>query len=423
MATRRPLSIIINDFPISSNLIGNKLAVRRTHSRVPSITRLITARSTNLCIRSFSTTRRHLEAPPASSAASTLGASKLYATANDAVADIKSDSVILSAGFGLCGTAETIIHALLARPEIQNLTAVSNNAGASGDGGLSPLTRSGQVTRCILSYLGNNKNLEAKYLSGKIAIELCPQGTLAERIRAAGAGIPAFYTPTGVSTFIQTGEIPIRLGEMDASTKKARVLEGGKPRETRVFNGKTYVMETALPGDIAILRAWKVDKAGNCVFRYTTKAFGPIMAKAARCTIVEAEEIVEVGELEPNDVHLPGIFVDRIVPATREKFIENEVLKKDDGAGEEGEMSPARIRRERIAKRAARELKNGMYVNLGVGMPTLAPSYLPDDVKVWIQSENGILGMGPYPTKSQVDADIINAGKETVTSRTRRKHV
>ena len=164
---------------------------------------------------------------------------------------------------------DTIINAIHRRgvENLHSLTAVSNNAGASGPGGLSVLTRSGQVDRLILSYLGNNKALEQKYLSGHIAIELCPQGTLAERLRCAGAGIPAFYTPTGVSTALQTGDIPVRLGPPVDDTNKPSILESGKPRETRVFNGKNYVMETALRGDVAILRAWKVDEEGNCQFR------------------------------------------------------------------------------------------------------------------------------------------------------------
>jgi 3-oxoacid CoA-transferase len=300
---------------------------------------------------------------------------------------------------------------------LHSLTAVSNNAGQEGKGGLATLTSSGQVNRLILSYLGNNKVLEKKYLTGEIAIELCPQGTLAERIRAAGAGIAAFFTPTAArkkqsdlylhhfvfltqtrtDTFVEQGKIPVRL---DPSGK---VLESGKQRETRDFNGRRFLMETALPGDVAILRAWKVDTEGNCVFRYTTKAFGPLMAKAAKLTIVEADNIVEVGEIGPNEIDLPGIFVDRVVPATAEKQVEVLKLQKSGDEASSGKISDAQMRRDRIARRAAKELKHGYYVNLGVGIPTLAASMLPEGRKVWIQSENGILGMGRYPTADEVD--------------------
>ena len=174
-------------------------------------------------------------------------------------------------------------------------------------------------------------------------------------------------------------------------------------------------METALPGDVAILRAWKVDETGNCQFRYTSKAFGQIMAKAAKVTIVEAENIVQIGEIDPDNVHLPGIFVDRIVPSTVEKKVEIRKLREGEGQASSEEKSDALIRRERIAKRTAKELKHGYYVNLGVGMPTLAPSFLSPEIKVWIQSENGLLGMGPYPSEDEIDPDLINAGKETVT--------
>ncbi|KAN0122926.1 succinyl-CoA:3-ketoacid-coenzyme A transferase-like protein [Hyaloscypha variabilis] len=344
------------------------------------------------------------------------GQSKVFKDADAAVKDLKSGAVILSAGFGLCGTAETIIAALERRGKdgLNNLTAVSNNAGAAGGGGLSPLVASGQIERLILSFLGANKFLEKKYLSGEIAIELCPQGTIAERIRAGGAGIPAFFTPTGINTLLQSGDIPVRLGPVDKVTGKSTILERGKPRETRIFDGKIYGMEEAIKGDVAILRAWKVDEAGNCQFRYTTKAFGQVMGKAAKVTIIEAENIVPVGDIHPDNVHLQGIYVDRIVPSTVGKVIEIRKLKEVKGQ-DEGKKTEALLRRERIARRTSKELKHGYYVNLGVGIPTLAPSYLDPETKVWIQSENGLLGMGPYPTEDEIDADIINAGKETVT--------
>lgn len=340
--------------------------------------------------------------------------SKLFKDANEAVADLQSGSVILSAGFGLCGVAETLIEAIRDRgvDSLHSLTAVSNNAGLEGKGGLGHLTKSGQVHNMILSFLGNNKALEKNYLSGKISVELCPQGTLAERLRAGGAGIPAFYTPTAANTLVETGEIP-RLYDSNHG-----VVEYGTPREVREFNGKKYLLESALTGDVAILRAWKVDHDGNCCFRYTTKAFGPIMAKAARLTIVEAENIVKTGELDANDIDLPGIFVNRIVPATAEKQIEIKKLRdpKSDGPARPGEaVNEAAERRNRIARRAGKELKHGYYVNLGVGIPTMATEFLNPATKVWVQSENGILGMGPHPTEEELDPDIVNAGKETVT--------
>ncbi|KAJ6780338.1 hypothetical protein PWT90_08075 [Aphanocladium album] len=358
--------------------------------------------------RTFATTTTVLSQKKSS------GYSKLWDSADHAVADVKSGATILSAGFGLCGVAETLIEALQRRGKesLHSLSAVSNNAGIEGKGGLSLLISNGQIKKLTLSYLGNNKALEKGYLNGDIAVELCPQGSLAERIRAAGAGIPAFFTPTGAHTLLQDGDIPIRLAP------GGKTLERGVKRETRKFNGKTFLMETSLPGDLAILRAYKVDKAGNCVFRYTTKAYGVLMAKAAKLTIVEAENIVEIGEIGPDEVDLPGIFVDRIVPATADKKIE--ILKIREPEEETGDVHPSQksehqIRRERIGKRASQELQEGFYVNLGVGIPTLAANHIPEGRTVWLQSENGMLGMGPYPTKDQVDADVVNAGKETVT--------
>ncbi|KAH5312372.1 succinyl-CoA 3-ketoacid-coenzyme A transferase [Parastagonospora nodorum] len=336
--------------------------------------------------------------------------SKRFKDADEAVADIQPGSTVLSAGFGLCGVADTLIQAIQKRgsQSLHSLTAVSNNAGIEDVGGLALLTKSGQVKKLIISFLGNNKALEKQYLSGGIEIELCPQGTLAERIRAGGAGIPAFYTPTAVNTLLQDGKIPAKFD------KEGNAIGFGQKREVREFNGKKFLMETALTGDVAIIRAHKADEAGNCVFRYTTKAFGPIMAKAARLTIVEAEEIVPIGALNANDIDLPGIFVDRIVPSTAPKNIEIKKLR-DPSSSAKSSSAGKPSGRERIARRAAKELKHGYYVNLGVGIPTEAASFVPDGVKVWLQSENGILGMGPHPTEEEIDPDIINAGKQTVT--------
>ncbi|EXJ90491.1 succinyl-CoA:3-ketoacid-coenzyme A transferase [Capronia coronata CBS 617.96] len=364
--------------------------------------------------REFSVSSGLREAPEARQRS----ASKVFSSADEAIADLKDGTTILSSGFGLCGVAETLIDAIR-KKGTRDLTVVSNNAGA-GEWGLAKLTSTGQVSRMIVSFIGNNKPLGKQYHDGQVAIELCPQGTIAERLRAAGAGIPAFFTATGARTLIETGGIPIKLGPKDPQTGKHEVVEPGRPRETRIFDGRTYLMETALKGDVAIVRAWKADEAGNCIFRTTTKAYGVLMPKAANLAIVEAENIVPVGALDPDHIDLPGIYIDRICPATSEKHIEKLVLApsaSQDGADSNAsDNNQEAVKRNRIAKRAAKELKDGYYVNLGVGIPTLAASFLPPATKVWLQSENGIIGMGAYPeSREAADPDTVNAGKETVT--------
>lgn len=347
---------------------------------------------------------------------------KLFNAPDDAIHDIASGSVILSAGrrgfwapltslgFGLCGTPDSLCQAILRRPEINNLSVVSNNAG-DGTYGLSPLIRSKQISSMMMSYIGGNKMAEKAYLNGELGIELCPQGSLAERLRAGGAGIPGVYTRTGagkfirkvwadlVGTLVETGGIPIRYKRGHVPLE---VEIPGNSKEVRMFNDRRHIFEPAISGDVALIRAWKVDKAGNCVFRYTTRSFGGLCARAARLTIVEADEIVEVGTLHPMDIDLPGIYVDRITRSTEPRRIEHKVVRQS-APTSTPKADIGVVQRERIGRRAAQELKDGSYCNLGIGMPTLAANFIPSGVKVWLQSENGIIGMGPSPSEDEVD--------------------
>jgi 3-oxoacid CoA-transferase subunit A len=228
---------------------------------------------------------------------------KVYPGADEAVADIPDGATIMSSGFGLCGNPENLIRALH-RKGVKDLDIISNNCGTT-DQGLGILLAAGQVRRMVSSYVGENKVFERLFLDGKLEVELNPQGTLAERIRAGGAGIAGFYTPTGYGTTVAEG------------------------KETREFGGRMYVLETGLTADFALIKAWKGDRWGNLVYRKTAQNFAPMMATAGRVTIVEVEELVEVGDLDPNTIHTPSIYVHRIFQGMDyEKPIEQRTVRK-----------------------------------------------------------------------------------------------
>jgi 3-oxoacid CoA-transferase subunit A len=236
---------------------------------------------------------------------------KIYPDAASALAGIVRDGQLLAVGgFGLCGIPEALIDALQASG-VKDLTVISNNAGVDGFG-LGKLLNTRQIKKMISSYVGENKEFERQYLSGELELEFTPQGTLAEKLRAGGAGIPAFFTKTGVGTLVAEG------------------------KETREFDGEVYVMERGLKPDVALVKAWKADKSGNLLFRRTARNFNPAAAMAGQITVVEVEEIVETGAFDPDSVHLPGIYVHRIVlNAHPEKRIEKRTLteKTTDKAG------------------------------------------------------------------------------------------
>ncbi|MAD61094.1 MAG: succinyl-CoA--3-ketoacid-CoA transferase [Myxococcales bacterium] len=227
---------------------------------------------------------------------------KVYQDADSAIAGFVDHMTLLVGGFGLSGNPENLITAVH-KSGVKGIKLVSNNAGTDGHG-LGVLLEARQVVEMTGSYVGENKEFERQFLSGELTVELCPQGTLAERLRAAGAGIPAFYTPTGVGTLRAEG------------------------RETRTFEGREYLLEEALSGDFALVKAWKGDTHGNLIFRKTARNFNPLIAKAGKITIAEVEELVPAGDLDPDEIHLPGIYVQRIIQGTNyQKWIEQRTVR------------------------------------------------------------------------------------------------
>lgn len=312
--------------------------------------------------------------------------SKVQSHAAAALAGLLHDGMTVAAGgFGLCGIPENLI-AALRDSGVKGLTIVGNNAGVD-DFGMGLLLATRQVRKVVASYVGENKEFERQVLAGELELELVPQGTLAERLRAGGAGIPGFYTRTGFGT---------------------KLAEG---KETKLFDGREYVLEPAIRADVSLVKAWKGDTAGNLVFRKTARNFNPMIATCGRVCVAEVEQLVEPGALDPDQIHTPGIYVERIIQgALYEKRIEFRTVR---GAALSRKESPVR---ELMARRAARELRDGYTVNLGIGIPTLVANFIPPGMDVTLQSENGLLGLGPFPPEDQVDPDLINAGKQTIST-------
>ncbi|NXD46657.1 SCOT1 transferase, partial [Copsychus sechellarum] len=317
---------------------------------------------------------------------------KFYTDPVEAVKDIPNGATILVGGFGLCGIPENLIGGLL-KTGVKGITeAVSyTHLDVVDNFGLGLLLQTKQIKRMVSSYVGENAEFERQYLSGELEVELTPQGTLAERIRAGGAGIPAFYTSTGYGTLVQEGGAPIKYNT------DGTIAIASQPREVREFDGRHFILEKSITGDFALVKAWKADRAGNIIFRKTARNFNQPMCKAAKTTVVEVEEIVDIGAFAPEDIHVPKIYVDRLLQGEKfEKRIEVIIFKN------------------LLVYNKYFCLNHFFSANLGIGIPLLASNFISPDITVHLQSENGVLGLGPYPLENEVDPDLINAEKRSV---------
>ena len=258
---------------------------------------------------------------------------KVVANAAEAVADIGTGATLAVGGFGLCGVPSVLIDAVL-EAGVSDLEAVSNNCGVD-EWGLGRLLMERRLRRMISSYVGENKEFARQYLSGELEVELTPQGTLAERMRAGGSGIPAFFTATGGGTQVAEGGLPWRYDT------EGNVIVSSPPKETRDFDGREYVLEEAIIADFGLVRAWKGDRHGNLVFRMSAQNFNPLAAMCGRVTIAEVEHLVEPGEIKPEDVHTPGVYVQRVVALTPEQAADKKIEKRTTRPRPEGVQAAA----------------------------------------------------------------------------------
>ncbi len=306
-------------------------------------------------------------------------------TSDEAAQLVRSGDTLLAGGFGMTGNPVHLLHALAERPGVRELTYVGNNVGEAGLGG-GRLLRNGQITKAIGSFFTSNPEAVAAAQAGEIETELIPQGTLAEALRAGGAGIGGFFTPTSAGTAIAKG------------------------RETRVINGIEQVFQQGLRGNVAFIRAWTADRAGNLQYRMTEQNFNTAMATAADLVVAEVEHVVEIGDLDPNQIHTPGCYVDYIVQAS----ITAETLGSSANvAVSEKVVSASRMA---MARAALAELQPGEIVNLGIGIPTLIADLIEPEHGVTLHTENGMLGVGPEPESGGALEYPVNAGKIPVSA-------
>ena len=335
-------------------------------------------------------------------------ANKIVSSPAEALSDMKDGAVVSMGGFGIVGIPENGVLTMVEKG-LKNIRIISNVAGIA-DWGIGLLLRKKQVAEMNASYVGENPLFEKQYLTGEISLNLIPQGNLVERCRIGASGIAATYVKAGVGTYVETGGFPKKLGADGKS-----VVEVTSPRECRHFGERDYLLEEAIKVDFSLIKAFQADKRGNLRFRKTARNFNPDMAGGG-ITIAEVEHIVD--EIPPEKVHYPGCFVDRIYKSPKvygkiERLRNREpngAAKKIKGTEEEKDS-----RRLKIARRATKELVDGMYCNLGVGIPVAVANSLEGKISVDLQGENGLIGMGPYPLKGEEDPDIINAGKESIT--------
>ncbi|PAA69251.1 hypothetical protein BOX15_Mlig014012g1 [Macrostomum lignano] len=319
------------------------------------------------------------------------------------LSNVHSGCSVMVGGFGHCGSPEGLLAQVL-QSGAEGLTLISGTGG-SPDSGLGRLISRRRVQSLLTTYIGANREIYQRHLLDQLELQLLPQGTFAERIRAGGSGLAAFYTRAGVGTAIANGGVPLRYGP------DGGVLEVTAAKETRLFDGVEHVLETALKADVALVKAWRADRAGNLQFRMSANNFNGIMCQAARVAIAEVEEIVDCGQLPADQIHVPSVFVQGLVLAEKQRPEARRVLKRATSR----QQQPALMT---IARRVAAEFKADSFANVGLGIPMLAASCVPRGLNVFLHSENGVLGLGPYPSsEADFDPDLINASRESVTLR------